>query len=1321
MANNARARWAFGCMALALAAGCGFNLGDVDRTQPDKVKKSIFTDGKPWYFRQTIIDLPSTSEVSFIGEQGGTYKVLWFIDENFLFALRAHEQLKGAEEYAARPGVPYRGTPVAAFAISDHFDIQREYNAATGEQTNVISENTTDRPWYERDYMRVDWSENLITDFTFSGSSVMQQAVARYVREGENDKDAAQIGENYLDVVHEMVVEAEVNDYLSEYYGFPIPNCWLYSSIYVDCLGSRMKVRSSFVKATEEYAYEPMQFDDVKFAKFGYFRTDRFGYDRYYGVIEDKIDYLIERFNIWKQRAGEAPCVSPMSAHPYENCSNERLKPIVYYQNEDTPEYIKGANLKVGAEWNRVFKAAVSQMTGRAETELPDIFVMCPNNPVQAGDPAVCGAPNLNPQIGDIRYNMVYYVRGRQQSSPLGYGPHAADPLTGEVLSANSFIYGAALETYAQYTLDFIKLQNGDLSVNDLFNGENITEHYARVRSRRREYTDRSRMTAEQWRKAAGSMHIKQKAQVLRDRVRRGELKNDEVQARVNMVRDTPVEGMLMNEDIRKALLPQFDRADDVPPALRRFMSPATLADPTFWQTVRQRETRLGMATVDMPDFFEDDGTAGLARRLSCDSAKATADDIARFCDTNGKLKEMEAYNFLLDEIYVGVTLHEVGHNVGLRHNFAGSSDALNYFPKYWELKSLTLRTGTQQDLKPEFELTTPAERTGIEAAINQGVREYQYSSIMDYGSKPNSDVHGLGLYDYAAILYGYGQMVEVFDRGDASSPPKVTREGATLLTPVARHYSQIPGIVSNDASYNYFDRTAALYKRRAVPERVVEANIDLVEVPYRFCSDEYVDGLYYCYRFDQGADAYEQVMNNVSMYENYYVFNSLRRNRVGFAMNLGSYLGRIYGRYFSFLSAQNKHFLNDNLINRFYDPGCQEGIHFVDSKCGLDRFVAAIEAGNALGRAIQTPEPGCYVRRKPGCYVDSFEDVNGLPADIQAADPTVCQNGTAPSGYSTTLVGAADPYTHIEDSLDCAAWRPLVTAGADSVWEPALEIALGDGRYALDKYSREQYGYGFYWKPVAIGSWWDKWLAMQALGDPYTDFLGVDSRGDARSFLISFNNLYRNDIASAVSSFITEDSTRYGPYITLVNGNVKLGYRDMLQKAQSALSGSLGGAPGLPPGAISLDPDDQYTTRLQALFIGTAYYSQITDDQDFNQTMFIGKAGSTVDITVPDSIRNPPMGTASRYAEITDPVTGYIYYAVKMNPDQAWFLTEAPFYSAGYEFLKRVRDEYMMPDGRTMKPGASLSGLRGEIRMFEIIRAFLRVYGYNDAWGFSW
>ena len=60
----------------------------------------------------------------------------------------------------------YRGEPLAVFKIVDHVDVRKDYNTVTGEKTNVTLENTSDRLWYERQYVRVDWSENLITDFS---------------------------------------------------------------------------------------------------------------------------------------------------------------------------------------------------------------------------------------------------------------------------------------------------------------------------------------------------------------------------------------------------------------------------------------------------------------------------------------------------------------------------------------------------------------------------------------------------------------------------------------------------------------------------------------------------------------------------------------------------------------------------------------------------------------------------------------------------------------------------------------------------------------------------------------------------------------------------------------------------------------------------------------------------------------------------------------------------------------------------------------------------------------------------------------------------
>ncbi|MBI5498584.1 MAG: hypothetical protein HY904_26520 [Deltaproteobacteria bacterium] len=1309
MVFDARARGALWVAVGLLAAGCGFNVGDIDRTQPDKVKKTVFQDGEPWYFRQTVIDLPATSDVSFIGEQGDTTKVVWRIDEGFLYAYRAYEQLKGGEEWQQRPGVPWEGTPVAAFAISSHFDVQREYNPQTGEQTNVISENTTDRPWYEREYMRVDWSTNLVTDFRFVGASVNQQPVGRYVREGEASKDAAKITDGYVDIVHEMITQPEVNEQYTAWFGFPILDCWLYQNIYTECLGSRVKVRSSFLKVDKDHAYEPLTFDDHKFAKFGYFRVDRYGYDRRYGVVDTAVDYLIERFNLWRQRPGEASCRDDSLVHPWQNCTNDRIQPVVYYANEDMPAYLANGNKRIGDEWNRVMKEAVSEMTGRPVADLPDVWVWCPHNPVQDGDPVACGAPGLNPQIGDLRYNFIYYIRGMQKSSPLGYGPHAPDPETGEVISANAFIYGGAEETYAQYVLDFIKLQNGDLSVNDLYNGQNIVQHYQRM-TEQRALNDRAR-PVEDWVATASRLGIKEKAATIREQLNRNQLKTDLIPGRLQKVKGTELESVFFNEDMRRALLPQFESAADVPPQFRPMMSPTVFADPAFSQMNRDRLYRLSRAGVEMTEFFEDDGTQGLARRLNCAlpvPEDGSADPVLRHLCNGEQLNEELAYNYLLEEIHVGVTLHEVGHNMGLRHNFAGSTDAINFFPRYWELRS-SVRAQGQQELHPEFALSSATEKQKQQAALDQGMREYQYSSIMDYGSKANSDFQGLGKYDRAAILYGYGQMVEVFDPAVA----KVTKERAQLLQPIARHYLQYPNIIANDDSLNLLAKINTMYARKVMPESMVQASSTLVEVPYRFCSDEYVDGVYYCYRFDQGADAYEQVKNNAAMYENYYVFNGMRRNRVGFGMNVMGYLSRIYDRYFSFLSAQNKHFLNDNLVNRFWDAGCTEqgGVHFADSTCGLDRFAAAIESANALGRAIQTPEPGCYVRRKPGCYQDSSEDYLGLPASIQKMDDAACAAG----GDGLTLVKADDPYTLIENSFDCSAWRPLLTAGGNDIWEPSVELPLGVGRFHLDKYNRDAYGYSFYWKPVTIGSWWDTWLAMEALGDPYTDFIGVDSRGDARSYLISYLNLYRNDISTAVGGFITEQYNAFSPYVVMQNNQPQVRFRDMIINQGDALSQFP--APRVPAGAIGLNPDVPYTTQLQALFISIMYYSQLTDDQDFNQSMMIGKAGTTVDITVPPEIKNDP----NRYVEITDPTNGAIYFAVKMVPDKAWFLDENPYFSAGYEWVKRTRDMYMTPDGKAMKPGASITALRNDIRMWDIARAMLHLYNYGDGYGFAY
>ena len=45
----------------ALGAGCSETVGDIDRTQPDKLHKSLFAPQHVWYYKQTVVHVPSTS------------------------------------------------------------------------------------------------------------------------------------------------------------------------------------------------------------------------------------------------------------------------------------------------------------------------------------------------------------------------------------------------------------------------------------------------------------------------------------------------------------------------------------------------------------------------------------------------------------------------------------------------------------------------------------------------------------------------------------------------------------------------------------------------------------------------------------------------------------------------------------------------------------------------------------------------------------------------------------------------------------------------------------------------------------------------------------------------------------------------------------------------------------------------------------------------------------------------------------------------------------------------------------------------------------
>jgi len=99
---------------------------------------------------------------------------------------------------------------------------------------------------------------------------------------------------------------------------------------------------------------------------------------------------------------------------------------------------------------------------------------------VTAADDPACGPPGTHAPPGDLRYSYLGWVNEPHLSSPLGYGPSAADPETGRIVMGNAFIYGASVESLSAYARDLVALLNGDLDEDQVLSGDVVDAWVAR-------------------------------------------------------------------------------------------------------------------------------------------------------------------------------------------------------------------------------------------------------------------------------------------------------------------------------------------------------------------------------------------------------------------------------------------------------------------------------------------------------------------------------------------------------------------------------------------------------------------------------------------------------------------------------------------------------------------------------------------------------------------------------------------------------------------------------------------------------------------------
>jgi len=969
---------------------------------------------------------------------------------------------------------------------------------------------------------------------------------------------------------------------------------------------------------------------------------------------------------------------------------------------------------------------------GRYHTEGKDPYAAGGSGPITGKyyNPCADSKFVVNPtdlkKIGDVRYSYMYWVAEAQAASPLGYGPSAGDPETGQMFWSTAYVYGAPTLTYGQWGTDLIDLVNGELDDMDIITGKYVKSY---VEAKGDPLPSDNSGT---W--AYGSMELPTEVEQLQqvfdthgqfdkngivtpftdplkdsreilEFINNKELRRQMLsqlpsvskgytQSRMDNIRGSYLEDLMINEEVRLGLSGgELIPGQALPAELRKEMSPvswATSAAVTEERDYRRRLLARGPCAYERE--FVDDNIYGLAKEYFCSEEQWSQQEAGTLPEGKECKKGDDLRWEITRRIFGGVLEHEIGHTVGLRHNFSGSVDVFNFKEEYFNVRKsenvycrehdhcdddggeqcLKTQCGTNSDCPAGLEcdgnlcVDANGDETGLcalngspvtkfvprvemteEERLNK-LSEYQYSTVMDYGGRFNSDVHGLGKYDQAAINFGYGKMVDIYD-DPSKMRDRITKLAlkyglpesyfAYYLSTTGWRYA---GTIFHPFYYleNYIGVEANLDQNRlTVPyERVKlehrmqdnyrdgEINWSYVEVPYRFCSDEY-RGNMGCYIWDTGVDVGEIVHNALNQLNEYYVFDAFKRERMyqGSDRFTQYYFARVLDRFLSKLGDAGRYYaIYDNIFN---DRSWYE--EFTENPHAMRTLkYASKTAFNNLAQVLASPAPGSFVQdAEDGVYRNVTYDLNAPNTD--------------------------------------------------------LTVPVGVGKFPYTQYMGTE-NYGFQNHVLWVGSFWVKLAALMTLTDS-TFYSGSDWVGEqleiGRSSSVGFNTLYQREMTNLIGGIVAESFDYYSGVVSQdATGKLAFKERDLFDLQEDA------NKPVVEPGLNNM------TMKIYASTFGMANLPA-GFDPSFTDAMTVFLKGSSTEFDLTSG------GNAVTQIEFDDPFGMKTYIAYAPNYDEGRL-------AVAYKMLQDANNLKTQWENATGSERLKLAGqLKQKIEEIDILR----------------